>query len=207
MQLKELSQVTGTSPASIKFYLRERLLPPGETVHATRARYTDNHIKRLQLIHALRQIVGLDVGQIRSIVQLADDGAPRLALLAHVQRVVLNLEPAGGTGVRTAAADAVVRMRNWPEARSDARDALDRHIAVMEGLGINLPLELLDQYSLAVDQIAGLDLELTTFECDVNDVILTAAVGMHMHSQLMLKLLALAQASHAIQRLDGGGSP
>ncbi|MFJ6311066.1 hypothetical protein [Pseudarthrobacter oxydans] len=31
----------------------------------------------------------------------------------------------------------------------------------------------------------------------------TAAVGMHMHSQLLLKLLALAQASHAIRRYHG----
>lgn len=205
MQLKELSEATGTSPASIKFYLREGLLPPGETVHATRARYTETHVKRLELIRALRQIVGLNIGQIHGIVRLADDGAPRLALLAHVQRVVLNLEPAEGAQVRTAAADAVVRMRSWPDARSDAREALERHIALMEGLRISLPLELLDQYSRAVDAIAGLDLELTTSEDDVNDVILTAAVGMHMHSQLMLKLLALAQASHAIRSLNADG--
>ena len=206
MQLKELSEATGTSPASIKFYLREGLVPPGETIHATRARYTKKHVKRLELIRALRHIVGLNIGQIRSIVRLADDGAPRLALLAHVQRVVLNLEPAENARVRTAAADAVVRMRNWPDARSDAREALDRHIALMEGLGISLPLELLDQYSRAVDAIAGLDLEMTTSEDDVNDVILTAAVGMHLHSQLMLKLLAFAQASHAIRRLNLDGS-
>lgn len=205
MQLKELSEATGTSPASIKFYLREGLLPPGETVHATRARYTETHAKRLELIRALRQIVGLNIGQIHGIVRLADDGAPRLALLAHVQRVVLNLEPAEGAEIRTAAADAVVRMRNWPDVDSDARDALDRHVSLMAGLGIELPLDLLDQYSRAVDAIAGLDLQLTTSEDDVNDVILTAAVGMHMHSRLMLKLLALAQASHAIRSLNADG--
>lgn len=76
----------------------------------------------------------------------------------------------------------------------------------MEGLGISLPLELLDQYSRAVDVIAVLDLELTTSEDDVNDVILTAALGMRMYSQLMLKLLALAQASHAIRSLNPHGS-
>lgn len=204
MQLKELSSATGTSTASIKFYLREGLLPAGHTVHPTRASYTPDHIKRLKLIRSLRQIVGLNIGQIRSIVKMADDGVPRLSLLAHVQRVVLNLEPAAGDVERTAAADAVVRMRSWPDVPSDARDALDRHVAAMQDLGINLPLELLDRYSSAVDAIAGLDLELTTAGEDVNDVILTAAVGMHMHSQLMLKLLAVAQASHAIRTLEGG---
>jgi len=204
MQLKELSSATGTSTASIKFYLREGLLPAGHTVHPTRASYSADHIKRLELIRSLRQIVGLNIGQIRSIVKMADDGVPRLSLLAHVQRVVLNLEPAAGDVERTAAADAVVRMRSWPDVPSDARDALNRHVAAMQDLGINLPLELLDRYSSAVDAIAGLDLELTTAGEDVNDVILTAAVGMHMHSQLMLKLLAVAQASHAIRTLEGG---
>ena len=207
MQLKELSELTGTSPASIKYYLREGLLPPGESVHATRARYSAIHVKRLQLIRALRQIVHLTIEQIRGILALADDGVPQLTLLAHVQRVVLGLGPDGGEVVRTSAADAVVRLRNWPDVDSDARDALDRHIALMEGLGIQLPLHLLDQYSSAVDAIAGLDLAATTAEKDADGVILTAAIGMHMHSQLMLKLLALAQASHAIRRLDDVTAP
>ncbi|MFC9773207.1 MULTISPECIES: MerR family transcriptional regulator [unclassified Pseudarthrobacter] len=201
MQLKELSEVTGTSAASIKYYLREGLLPPGESVHATRASYNADHVKRLELIRSLRQIVGLNIEQIRSIVKMADDGVPRLALLAHVQRVVLKLGTDGGEVARTAAADAVVRMRSWPDVPSDARDALDRHIALMEGLGIGSTLDLLDQYSSAVDSIAGLDLAATTAGQDTDSVILTAAVGMHLHSQLMLKLLALAQASHAIRRL------
>lgn len=201
MQLKELSEVTGTSAASIKYYLREGLLPPGESVHATRASYNADHVKRLELIRSLRQIVGLNIEQIRSIVKMADDGVPRLALLAHVQRVVLKLGTDGGEVARTAAADAVVRMRRWPDVPSDARDALDRHIALMEGLGIGSTLDLLDQYSSAVDSIAGLDLAATTAGQDTDSVILTAAVGMHLHSQLMLKLLALAQASHAIRRL------
>lgn len=207
MQLKELSEVTGTSAASIKYYLREGLLPPGKSVHATRASYNADHVKRLELIRSLRQIVGLNIEQIRSIVKMADDGVPHLSLLAHVQRVVLKLGPDGGEVVRTAAADAVVRMRNWPDVPSDARDALDRHISLMEQLGIGSRLDLLDQYSRAVDSIAGLDLAATTAGQDTDSVILTAAVGMHLHSQLMLKLLALAQASHAIRRLTTTGRP
>ncbi len=207
MQLKELSELTGSTPASIKYYRREGLLPPGESVHATRARYSDRHVKRLQLIHALRHVVHLTIEEIRGILLLADGGVPHLTLLAHVQRVVLHLGDDGSRAEHTAAADAVVRMRNWPDVDSDARGALNRHILQMRALGIDLPLSLLDEYSKAVNVIAGLDLAATTAEEDVDDLILTAAVGMHMHSQLMLKLLALAQASHAIQSLAGGGGP
>ncbi len=213
MQLNELSARSGVSAASIKYYLREGLLRPGEAVTATRARYSAGHLRRLELIQALRQIVGLGIEQIRTIVALADGGAPRLEVLATVQRVVLRLEPHGGSsrdagdggnsrdkGARPG--DAVVHMRGWPDEDSDAREALDAQLAIMEGLGIPLSAEILDAYSGAMDTIAGLDLQLTAAAADLDQAILTAAVGMHMHSQLLLKLLALAQASHAIRRFE-----
>lgn len=202
MQLKELSERTGVSAASIKFYLREGLLPAGESVHATRARYAPEHVSRLQLIQALRAVVGLNIEQIRTLVKLADDGAPRLELLAAVQRTVLGLDQVstGHGDVRARAGDAVVRLRNWPDAPSDARDALDAHVSRMESLGVPVTTELLDAYSKALDAIADRDISATTTPEDTNELILTAAVGMHLHGQLVLKLLALAQASHAIRR-------
>lgn len=54
----------------------------------------------------------------------------------------------------------------------------------------------------ALDTIADLDIAATTAPGDVNRLTMTAAVGMHLHSQLVLKLLALAQASHAIRRFE-----
>ncbi|MDR6556043.1 DNA-binding transcriptional MerR regulator [Arthrobacter pascens] len=202
MQLKELSERTGISAASIKFYLREGLLPAGESVHATRARYSTRHVSRLRLIHALRSVVGLSIEQIRPLVKLADGGAPRLEILAAVQRTVLGLTALNTQNgdVRTRAGDAVVRLRNWPDASSDARAALDAHVSLMESLGVPVTTELLDAYSKALDAIADRDINATAAPEDTNELILTAAVGMHLHGQLVLKLLALAQASHAIGR-------
>jgi DNA-binding transcriptional MerR regulator len=202
MQLKELSGQTGVSPASIKYYLREGLLPAGETVHATRAQYSARHVERLELIQALRRIVGLNIEQIRGLLKMADDGVPRLALLAAVQRVVLGLDTpaANGGDVPASATDAVVRLRNWPDYPSDARNALNAHLELMKSLNVPVSGDVLDTYSKAMDDVAGLDIAATTAPDSVDQLILTAAVGMHMHSQLLLKLLALAQASHAIRR-------
>jgi DNA-binding transcriptional MerR regulator len=204
MQLKELSEHSGVSAASIKYYLREGMLPAGETVHATRAQYSARHVERLNLIQALRRIVGLNIEQIRGLLKIADDGAPRLTLLAAVQRVVLDLDASttSSGGVRAPAGDAVVRLRNWPDHPSDARSALNAHLELMESLNIRVSGELLDTYSKAMDDVAGLDIAVTTAPDSVDQLILTAAVGMHMHSQLLLKLLALAQASHAIRRYE-----
>ncbi|WP_427006602.1 MerR family transcriptional regulator [Pseudarthrobacter sp. H2] len=206
MQLKELSEQTGVSAASIKYYLREGLLPAGESVHATRAQYSDRHVSRLRLIQALRKVAGLNIEQIRNLLQLADCGAPRLELLAAVQRTVLGLDAVSTDrgDIRTEAGDAVVRLRNWPDVPSDARNALNAHLSLMESLGVPVPVELLDAYSKALDDIGSLDISATTAPEDVNQLILTAAVGMHLHSRLVLKLLALAQASHAIRRYEPG---
>jgi DNA-binding transcriptional MerR regulator len=204
MQLKELSERTGVSPASIKFYLREGLLPPGRSVHATRAEYAELHVSRLELIQTLRRVVGLNIAQIGSLLRMADDGVPRLELLAAVQRAVLGLDDVGTEhgDVRTPAGDAVVRFRNWPDVPSDARNSLNAHLALMESLGVPVTAELLDAYSKAVDAIAEVNISATTAPEDVNQLIMTAAVGMHLHGQLVLKLLALAHASHAIRRYE-----
>lgn len=202
MQLHELSQRSGVTPASIKYYLREGLLPPGEAVHATRAEYSASHLERLELIQALRRIVGLNIGQIRGLVKMADDGVPRLDLLAAVQRVVLDLgnytTAIGGEAAEATA--AVVRLRGWPDSPSDARNALTAHLELMAGLKIPVSATVLEAYSKAMDDVAGIDIAATTAPESTDRLILTAAVGMHMHSQLLLKLLALAQASHAIRR-------
>lgn len=205
MQLSELSERSGVTPASIKYYLREGLLPPGEAVHATRAEYSARHLERLELIQALRQIVGLNIGQIRGLVNKADDGAPRLDLLAAVQRVVLDLGnyTASIGGKAAEATGAVVRLRGWPDFPSDARNALTAHLELMASLNVPVSGTVMETYSKAMDDVAGLDIAATTAPESTDRLILTAAVGMHMHSQLLLKLLALAQASHAIRRYEG----
>ncbi|VXB64729.1 Transcriptional regulator [Arthrobacter sp. 9AX] len=206
MQLQELSERAKTPTASIKFYLREGLLPVGETIHATRAQYSERHVERLELIQVLRRVVGLTIEQIRSLVRMADDRAPRLSLLAAVQRVVLKLDaPGTGSGEAGAApSDAVVRLRRWPDYPSEARDALNAHLQLMDSLNIKVGEELLDIYSRAMDDVARFDIAVTAAPGSADRLILTAAVGMHMHSQLLLRLLALAQTSHSIRRFEPG---
>jgi DNA-binding transcriptional MerR regulator len=178
---------------------RTKSAAAGDAIRATRAEYSARHVERLGLIQTLRRVIGLNIGQIRSLLRMADDGVPRLELLAAVQRVVLELDTyaAAVGGVGTTAGDAVVRLRGWPDLSSDARNALNVHLALMESLNIPVPEEVLDRYSKAMDDVAA-----TTAPESVDQLILTAAVGMHMHSQLLLKLLALAQASHAIRRYE-----
>lgn len=74
MLVSELSNRSGVSVASIKFYIREGLLPAGRTTSRTRADYTDAHVDRLRLIRALLDIGGLSIAAARSVIEVIDDG-------------------------------------------------------------------------------------------------------------------------------------
>ncbi|MYU47619.1 MerR family transcriptional regulator, partial [Streptomyces sp. SID7803] len=52
MRLSELSERSGIATATIKYYLREGLLPPGERLSATQAEYDESHLRRLRLVRA-----------------------------------------------------------------------------------------------------------------------------------------------------------
>jgi DNA-binding transcriptional MerR regulator len=59
MRLAELSRRSGVPRSSIKFYLREGILPAGEPLGRNQARYGPLHLERLALVRALREVAGL----------------------------------------------------------------------------------------------------------------------------------------------------
>jgi DNA-binding transcriptional MerR regulator len=196
MRLQELSDVTGMPIASIKYYVREGIIPAGRLVTATRADYDDGHARRIRTIQTLRSVNGFSVEQIRAIVQLIDGNASRVEIMKALQREVQGLgDPVPG---RTEEGDAVVRLRGWPDVPTAARGALDDHLEEMARLGVPLPDEALEVYARAVDLIAHVDVGDAASAPDLDTLVTKAAAGMHMHSQLVLRLLALAQASRSI---------
>lgn len=196
MRLQELSEITRMPIASIKYYLREGIVPAGRLVTATRAQYDDGHVRRIRTIQTLRNVNGLRVEQIRAIVELVDRGASRVEIMKALQREVQALgDPVPG---RTEEGNAVVRLRGWPDVPTAARGALDDHLEEMARLGVPLPEDALEVYSRAVDLIAHVDVGDAASAADLDTLVTKAAAGMHMHSQLVLRLLALAQASRSI---------
>lgn len=196
MRLQELSEATGMPIASIKFYLREGVLPSGRPLTATRSDYDDRHVRRIRTIQTLRGVNRFSVEQIRAVVALVDSGATRVEIMKALQREIHSLgDPVPG---RTAEGNAVVTARGWPDVPTAARGALDDHLEEMARLGVSLPPDALDVYGRAVDLIAHVDIDDAASAEDLDTLVSKAAAGMHMHSQLVLKLLGLAQASRSI---------
>ena len=89
MRISELADRSGLSVATIKFYLRKELLPPGEPVSKTQADYGESHLQRLRLIRALREIADLPVATIATVLSAVDDEQmPLLELLRVTQTAV-----------------------------------------------------------------------------------------------------------------------
>jgi DNA-binding transcriptional MerR regulator len=78
MKISELAEASGESIPTIKFYIREQLLPPGESVARTQARYGEVHLKRLDLIRTLRAELGMSVEKIRDVLAEAEQGGEAL---------------------------------------------------------------------------------------------------------------------------------
>ncbi|HJN93567.1 MAG TPA: MerR family transcriptional regulator [Dehalococcoidia bacterium] len=76
MKVSELAGRAGISIATIKYYIREGLLPAGELSAPNQASYGDRHLERLQLIRALREVGGLGVDATRHVLQALDVPGP-----------------------------------------------------------------------------------------------------------------------------------
>jgi DNA-binding transcriptional MerR regulator len=71
--MAELSRSSGVPTATIKYYMREGLLPGGEATAPNQARYGEQHLERLSLIRALREAAGLPVATIARVLTAMDD--------------------------------------------------------------------------------------------------------------------------------------
>jgi DNA-binding transcriptional MerR regulator len=199
VQLKELSHASGVSVASIKFYLREDLLKSGNPGTANRAEYTQEHLDRLELIRLLRQVVGLGLDKIKTLTSAVDNPEMDvLNLLGLTQATVLGL-PAEAVPDHRWATELMSGGR-WLDAPSLARNSLNELFAQMEEFGVAPDATVLSAYAAAVDRVAALDIGHVEEQSTRDQMVRTVAVGTFLYSKLLLRMLALAQTSRAMQR-------
>lgn len=209
MKLGELASATGTSTATIKYYIREGLLPPGRKKNQTTAVYERAHLERLELIAALRRLVGLSIGQIRTLTTAIDDPNTGILMVMQTAQVLggglmpdSGGLPDSGDGAAEALIDGVVAERGWPDSPSIARKAAVAVVDELMGLGLDVDEEYVGLIAGAVDAISGSDIDLD----DSRDrIAMNVAVGTHRYSRLVLALLQLGHASHSIIRARRDG--
>lgn len=113
LRISELARLTDVPVPTIKFYLREKLLPAGRQTAPNQADYGDNHVRRLRLIRTLRDIGGLDIERIRRVVAaIESQGMSRHELFGVVDEARTPLPTTGATA----------------DDRREARSEVDRFI-------------------------------------------------------------------------------
>jgi DNA-binding transcriptional MerR regulator len=86
VRISELSATTGVPVATVKYYLREGLLPPGERTAANQARYGQEHVERLRLIRAMVDVGGVPIAGVKDVLTALD--GPVHHLLGAVQDAI-----------------------------------------------------------------------------------------------------------------------
>ena len=157
MQISELARRAGVPVATVKYYLREGLLPQGELTGATRARYGEEHLERLRLVRALLGPGGLSVARARAVLAAVD--TPDTSVHAALGAAHRALPGVGGEGAADLEqARAVLRRRGWRVAEdSPALVALARALEALHAAGAAPTDELLDRYAEAAGRIGEQD--------------------------------------------------
>lgn len=199
MLISELSARTGVPVATLKFYLREQLLMPGERLSATRSDYGDEHVRRVGVARALTEVVGLSVQQAREVFALF--GAPRSELFDALGRAMAQLPP---TGVPTAddypRARGVIERLGWIyDPRYIAVAQLERALAAAETAGLGLTDERLDVYAPAIRAIADFDVAQVPDEPD--RALEYSVLGTALYEPVLIALRRLAHQDAAARLL------
>ncbi|WP_171052902.1 MerR family transcriptional regulator [Streptomyces marianii] len=210
MRLAELSERSGVPIPTVKYYLRERLLPPGHRISATQAEYDEGHLRRLRLVRALIQVGRIPVATAREVVAaVADEGLdPHARLGAAVWAIPHGAEPdeddpATETARRTA--DALLEQLGWTfgrevGAQSPAYRMVVSGIATMVRLGYPCGTGQLLPYARSAAELGVADLDLVE-QYEPGEEQVEAAVALTvLYEPVLLGLRRLAQAEESRRR-------
>lgn len=165
MRISDLSRQTGVPVATIKFYLRERLLPPGRPTARNQAQYNAEHRLRLSMIRALTSLGQLELSAVRELLGAIEDSRRTVVeLLTIVNRALQptdNAKDRGDLSTERAAVDAFVDGLRWTVADdAPSRTTLAQVLAAMERLGCGKGVDFFKPYAVAAEQLANQELDL-----------------------------------------------
>ncbi|MEV0118811.1 MerR family transcriptional regulator [Streptomyces sp. NPDC050844] len=212
VRIGELSRRTGVPVPTIKYYVREGLLPQGELSSPNQAHYGEAHERRLRLIRALLDVGGLKVAAIAEVLGAVDD--PERPLHKVLGAAADRLGTAGAAdddaeaqAAQTAVGELIAR-RGWHAHESNpAADDLSRALAAMGRVGHGAFTELLDEYADAAEMVARADLGYVNRRVAVEDLVESVVIGTVLGEVVFnaMRRLAHVDASARLYGADGAG--
>ncbi|WP_446665458.1 MerR family transcriptional regulator [Flexivirga sp. B27] len=194
MLISELSDRTQVPVATLKYYLREGLLPAGTATSRTRASYDTTHVDRVRLIRALMESGGLSLSRVRQVLETLD-GPPvdRHDLLGTAQRAITPPLPERPDDEWTQTATQFVADHGWQvDDDEPLLVLLGEQMRTLASAEPELADEaLLARYAGAADALAEVDFSVVP-ETPA-DALRRVAVGTVLSDPVILTLRRLAQ--------------
>ena len=209
MRIGELSRDTGIPVPTIKYYLREGLLPAGELSSPNQARYDESHVRRLRLIRALVELAQVPVAQVKDILESLDsDAVPLHEQIGRAHRALTpTRRQTASEEARVAAAAEVnelITRRGWSvEPDAPALATLIDTVAALRTLGQDNLVTFLDDYADAVERFTTLEIEAVTANPTRDQLAESVVIGTILGETLISSLRLLAQESISARRWRG----
>ncbi|WP_308797724.1 MerR family transcriptional regulator [Agromyces silvae] len=206
MRISALAAAADLPVATVKYYLREGLLPPGAASSATQATYDDRHLQRLRLIRALIGTVGLSVDHTRQILKLVDE--PGDDLYRTLGSAIDVLPPQGAAPRDDAdpyprARAALAALGRTPDPAFSATAQLEAALAAAEAGGLPIDDDRLRVYGEMTARLAAFDLD--HLPADHGAAVEYAVLGTALHEPVLLALRRLAHQQVALELRSGLG--
>ncbi len=200
MRISELSARTGVPIATVKFYIREGMLPRGEAETATRADYGEAHETRLQLIAALTRVAGLPLARVREV--LASIDAPPDDPIEAIGRAIGALPPyVEDDGDLSRAKAAIDALGLTFDPRFTAVAQLESAIRAVEAAGLPWNETALRRYGDAMASVAAEEVAPVP-GMDRADAVAYAVLGTALYEPVMLALRRLMH-QHRLLTVQG----
>ncbi|MFC5290463.1 MerR family transcriptional regulator [Actinokineospora guangxiensis] len=199
MRIAELSRETGVPVPTIKFYLREGVLPAGERTSKNQARYDESHIRRLRLIRAMVDLGGLSLASVREIVAAIDDQeSDDDQLMGRVSKSLIP-EVDAVDDASLAAVEAVLAELGWEDACSHPSA---RTLAAVLAAGRELGHDFAPTFvahGRACEEVARADLDYVEGK-DVDQMLESVIVGTLLGDTALAALRRIAQTVESHRR-------
>ena len=205
MRISELSERSGVTIATLKYYLREGVLHAGELQGATRAVYDESHLERVRLVRTLVDVGRLSIERVREVVQAIDaPPATRHDLLGAAHEA---LRPPTHTAAPTDDALASVAALGLPDCeRSAATNQLAHALTAAAAGGWAIEPATLAVWLDAMHEVARTDVVAELGEVSASEALRYAIVGNVLTDPVLLALRRVAQEAVSAERFGTGAA-
>src|SRR5687768_15267252 len=197
MRVGELSKRSGVPVATIKYYLREGLLPAGVLTSPNQAHYDDEHLRRLRLVRALVDVGGLSIATVHSVLTAVDSRNSVHKKLGEVQEAIS--QPGTAELDPRAVEDVLAFIRRQGEECADVTESNVTHmlataLSAARSIGHDDFRDLLDPYLEGLKIIAQADVEYIARQGSRDDVIEAMVIGTLIGDTVLKAIRRLAHA-------------